>query len=173
MWNYYHERQNRHEKVNTESEEPDMKKNLFSALILLLCLCLCAGLCFAESEDLPVIECEKISGSFQWMGRELTVKNVRLNEESKAIEVCYLAPEGDPIPTAEMATENLKLITLKEPSGEIILPSGYSYWGVTFDAATMKFGDAETQEGFVLTYRLPDGISPEELELAPEQPPAE
>ena len=173
MWNYYHDRQNRHEKVNTESEEPDMKKNLFSALILLLCLCLCAGLCFAESEDLPVIECEKISGSFQWMGRELTVKNVRLNEESKAIEVCYLAPEGDPIPTAEMATENLKLITLKEPSGEIILPSGYSYWGVTFDAATMKFGDAETQEGFVLTYRLPDGISPEELELAPEQPPAE
>ena len=150
-----------------------MKKKLFSALILLLCLCLCAGLCAAESENLPVIECEKITGSFQWMGHELTVKNVRLNEESKAIEVCYLAPEGAPIPTGELIKENLELITLKAPSGEAILPSGYSYWGVTFDAATMKFGDAETQEGFVLTYRLPDGISPEELELAPEQPPAE
>ena len=139
-----------------------MKKNLFSALILLLCLCLCA----AESEDLPIIECEKITGSFQWLGRELTVKNVRFNEESKAIEVCYLAPEGAPIPTAEMTKENLELITLKDPSGETILPSGYSYWGVTFDAATMKFGDAETQEGFVLTYKLPDGVSAEELSLA-------
>ena len=145
-----------------------MKKKLFSALILVICLCLCTGLCAAESEDLPIIECEKITGSFQWLGRELTVKNVRFNEESKAIEVCYLAPEGAPIPTAEMTKENLELITLKDPSGETILPSGYSYWGVTFDAATMKFGDAETQEGFVLTYKLPDGVSGEELELVTE-----
>ncbi len=145
-----------------------MKKKLFSALILVICLCLCTGLCAAESENLPVIECESISGTFQWQGHELTVKNVRLNEEDKAIEVCYLAPEGAPIPTAEMTKENLELIILKDPSGETILPSGYSYWGVTFDAATMKFGDAETQEGFVLTYKLPDGVSGEELELVTE-----
>lgn len=145
-----------------------MKKKLFSALILVICLCLCTGLCTAESENLPVIECENISGTFQWQGHELTVKNVRLNEEDKVIEVCYLAPEGAPIPTAEMTKENLELIILKDPSGETILPSGYSYWGVTFDAATMKFGDAETQEGFVLTYKLPDGVSGEELELVTE-----
>lgn len=145
-----------------------MKKKLFSALILVICLCLCTGLCAAENENLPVIECEKISGSFQWTGHELTVKNVRLNEESKMIEVCFLAPEDAPIPTGELTPENLKLITLKGPSGDTILPAGYSYWGVTFNAATGQFGDAETQKGFVLTYKLPDGVSAEELALAAE-----
>ena len=145
-----------------------MKKKLFSALILVICLCLCSGLCAAESENLPVIECENISGTFQWQGHELTVKNVRLNEEDKVIEVCYLAPEGAPIPTKEVTPENLKLITLKGPSGDTILPAGYSYWGVTFNIATGTFGDAENQEGFVLTYKLPDGVSAEELSLAAE-----
>ena len=145
-----------------------MKKKLFSLLILAICLCLCTGLCAAESENLPVIECENISGTFQWQGHELTVKNVRLNEEDKAIEVCYLAPEGAPIPTEEVTPENLKLITLKSPSGDAILPAGYSYWGVTFDITTGQFGDAKTQEGFVLTYRLPDGVGAEELALAAE-----
>ncbi len=145
-----------------------MKKKLLSALILFVCLCLCTGLCAAESENLPVIECENISGTFQWQGHELTVKSVRLNEEEKMIEVCYLAPEGAPIPTGELTAENMKLITLKDPSGEAILPAGYRYWGVTFNAATGIFGDAETQEGFILTYKLPDGVSAEELALVTE-----
>ena len=145
-----------------------MKKKLFSLLILVICLCLCSGLCAAESENLPVIECENISGTFQWTGHELTVKNVRLNEEDKTIEVCYLAPEDAPIPTGELTADNLKLITLTSPSGETILPVGYSYWGVTFDITTGQFGDAETQKGFVLTYKLPDGVGAEELALAAE-----
>ena len=145
-----------------------MKKKLLSALILFVCLCLCSGLCTAENENYPVIECENISGSFQWTGHELTVKSVRLNEEEKMIEVCYLAPEGAPIPTGELTAENMKLITLKDPSGEAILPAGYRYWGVTFNAATGIFGDAETQEGFILTYTLPDGVSAEDLALVTE-----
>ena len=134
-----------------------MMKKLYSALILILCVCLCASLCLAENEELPVVECEGISGSFPWLTYELTVKNVRLNEPEKTFEVCFLAAEDVPIPTTEMTVDNLKLITLKDAAGETVPPVSFRYWGVTFDMASGKFGDAETQEGFILVYSLPAG----------------
>ena len=163
-----------------------MLKRMF-CLLLCACLCLCASLGAAEVEEKT---CVGIAGPYAWQGYELSVDAVLVGPGGELFSGAMLAsrildkndsrimtqitdrmveirllggPDG--IKYEDMAgDEKFTAFVLKDAAGEALQMYCWSWWGVGWDSVK-GFGTADTQEGFMLVYYLPDGVNAEDLTL--------
>ena len=158
-----------------------MKKRIAAFLLV---LCLAGTACFAAAEQAG------ITGPVQWKGYELAVDSVRTGsgkelddlsmrgskymEENSPnltditetlLEIRLLGGEDGVKLEDVLDAENKSLFVLTDAAGQEIPLFCFSWWGVGFDPAT-GFGSYDPQEGFLLYYDLPDGVSAEDLTLS-------